>query len=101
MSCHRFYPVDALSRDRLCCEFYDETGDCRFRDFFLRYLHRKFGSMMLFLDNTSHHKSKQIEETLKEMAGDMVMRYSLPYTPTESNRRPVENNEKIHCKRAI
>ena len=73
------------------CAFYDKANSESYCDF-LRQLHKKFGKVLLFLDNASCHKSGMVRKCLKEMGGDIQIRYFPPYTP-ELN--PVEGQWRI------
>lgn len=91
LSRNRFHSIGALSEDTLYCAFYDKANSENYCDF-LRQLHREFGKVLLFLDNASYHKSKAVNECLREMGGDVQIRYFLPYTP-ELN--PIEGQWRI------
>ena len=80
LSRKRFHSVGAISDDALYCLFYDTVNSDVYCDF-LRRLHREFGKVLLFLDNAAWHKSAAVCRCLREMNGDIQIRYFLPYTP--------------------
>ena len=52
---------------------------------FLKVLRRKYGKVLLFVDNASYHRAALVREQLAEWNGDVVLRFLPPYTP-ELNR---------------
>jgi len=48
---------------------------------FLEELHRRFGKVLIYLDNAGWHKSVAVKEYLDDHGGDVVLRYLPPYTP--------------------
>ena len=48
---------------------------------FLRALHKRYGKMVVFTDNASIHKARDVMTFVKKCKGDIILKYYLPYTP--------------------
>ncbi len=59
--------------------FYKANGGS-FCDF-LERVHERYGKVLIFLDNASYHKSGGVKETLEKYDGEILLEYTLPYTP--------------------
>ncbi len=55
----------------------DSDGFCSF----LERVHKRFGRVLLSVDNASYHKSKKAREFLERYNGETVLECLLPYTP--------------------
>ena len=55
----------------------DSDGFCSF----LERVHKRFGRVLLSVDNASYHKSKKVKKFLERYNGEIVLEYLLPYTP--------------------
>ena len=67
-------------------EFYDR-GDMENMLDFMRSLHKKFGRMVVFMDNVSYHGKERLERLSRELDGEIAFRFFPPYTPELS---PIE-----------
>ena len=81
LSRKRFYSFGALGQDGVFyCAFYKKANGISFIRF-VRRLHKKFGKIVLFVDNASYHKSKYVKKEIKKFNGEVVIKYFLPCTP--------------------
>ena len=80
LSRQRRYMFGVLSVGMFYFMFYDKTNTGSFCDF-LERVHKKYGKVLIFLDNASYHRSAGVRETLKEYDGGIILEYTLPYTP--------------------
>ncbi len=62
------------------CRFAERANSGSFIAF-LEELHRRFGRVLICLDNTGWHKSAAVKEYLDGYGGDVVLRHLPPYTP--------------------
>ena len=79
LSKERFYSIGALSANGLDCRFYKKAKYTFIR--FLKVLRRKYGRVLLFVDNASYHRAALVREQLAEWNGDVVLKFLPPYTP--------------------
>ncbi len=79
LSNERFYSIGALSANGLDCRFYKKAKYTLIK--FLKVLRRKYGKVLLFVDNASYHRAGLVREQLTEWNGDVVLRFLPPYTP--------------------
>ena len=80
LSRKRFHMFGALSEEEFFGCFYDKANGKSFCDF-LDQLHKRYGKVLVFLDNAAVHKSSMTKRKLKELGGDVVLRFLPPYTP--------------------
>ena len=69
-----------LGDGRFCFRFYEKQNSDVFLAF-LGHLHRRFGPVVVFVDNASWHKSVEVRDGLAEFKGEVKLRYYLPHTP--------------------
>jgi len=48
---------------------------------FLEELRKRFGRILVYLDNAGYHKSTAVKKYLDDQRGDVVLRYLPPYMP--------------------
>ncbi len=84
LSRKRFYVIGALSRNRFDYRFYEKANTGTFYKF-LRTLRRKYGKVLLFVDNASYHKSAELNRKMAKWNGDVVLKYLPPYAPELNN----------------
>ena len=77
LSKERFYSIGALSANGLDCRFYKKAKYTFIR--FLKVLRRKYGKVLLFVDNASYHRAALVGEQLAEWNGDVVPKFLPPY----------------------
>ena len=77
LSKERFYSIGALSANGLDCRFYKKAKYTFIR--FLKVLRRKYGRVLLFVDNESYHRAALVREQLAEWNGDVVPKFLPPY----------------------
>ena len=63
---------------------YDKFTKDEFADF-LREAHDQFGKLFMILDRAPQHKAKTIQETLKELAGEVYLELLPPGCPDLSS----------------
>ncbi len=83
LSKERFYSFGALSANGLDCRFYKKAKYAFIR--LLRVLRRKYGKVLLFVDNASYHRAALVGEQLAEWNGDVAPKFLPPYTPELSS----------------
>ena len=80
----------ALGDGEFFFRFYDEQNGGAFLAF-LRQLHRRFGPVLVFVDNASWHKSAAVRKGLGEFNGEVKLAYYLPHTPELNSEEPQWN----------
>jgi len=80
LSRKRFHSFGALHRDGFVCRFAERADSGSFIGF-LEELRRRFGKVLIYLDNAGWHKSVAVKEYLDGCGGDVVLRHLPPYTP--------------------
>lgn len=45
------------------------------------HIHRKYGKSYILMDNAGANKSAKVKDHVKDMGGDIVLKYTLPHTP--------------------
>ncbi len=80
LSRERRYIFGALAANAFYFMFYEKSNSDSFCSF-LERVHKRFGRVLLFVDNASYHKSKKVREFLERYNGEIVLEYLLPYTP--------------------
>ena len=60
--------------------FYDKPNADNYVDF-LKRVHKRFGKVLIFVDNASYHKSAKVKKFLESRNGEIVLEYLPPYTP--------------------
>ena len=61
-------------------EVYSTANWNNFKDF-LEKVHKKYGKVLMFLDNASYHRKKELEKITEETNGDMQFVFLPSYTP--------------------
>jgi len=69
-----------LNRLRFVCQFAERANSGSFIAF-PEELRRRFGRVLIYLDNAGWHKSAAVKEYLDGHGGDVVLRHLPPYTP--------------------
>ena len=73
--------IGAIGKDGIHhFEAYDTANWPNFEKF-LRNLHKKFGKVLIYMDNAPYHGKARLREMTKETKGEMQFRFTLPYTP--------------------
>ena len=80
LSRKRFCTIGALGNGTLYCRFYDKAKTENFTDF-PRHLYEEYSRFVIFLDNTSYHKSGTLQEFLDGMNDEIIICYFPSYTP--------------------
>ena len=80
LSRQRRYMFGVLSAAQFYFMHYDKTSICSFCDF-LERVHERFGKVLIFVGNASYHKSAGVKKTLEKYDGEIILEYTLPYTP--------------------
>lgn len=80
LSRQRRHIFGVLAADTFYFMFYDRADSDSFCDFLGR-VHKRFGRILLFVDNASYHKSKRVMELVDSYNGDIMLEYLPPYTP--------------------
>ncbi len=91
LSRERFHMFGALHEDGFDYMFYDKINGAALVGM-LDHLHRRFGKIIVVLDNAAYHKSAEVKEFVSSCGNDIILLYLPPYTP-ELN--PVEGQWKI------
>ncbi len=60
--------------------FYD-TGNWVNVENFLQGVHKKFGKVLMFMDNAAYHKKDELKRITRETGGQMQFEFYLKYTP--------------------
>ena len=61
-------------------EFYDAGNWDNVKDF-LTKVNKKFGPVLMFMDNARYHRKSELTKMTKETKGEMQFDFFLPYTP--------------------
>ena len=73
--------IGAMGKDGIHhFEFYDAGNRASARDFLLR-VHKKFGRVLMFMDNAGCHGKPGLEGLTREANGGLQFEFFLPYTP--------------------
>ena len=79
--------IGAISKDGIHhFEAYDTANLTNFEKFQCN-LHKKFGKVLTYMDNTPYHGKARLKDMTSETNGEMQFRFTLPYTP-ELNPKP-------------
>ncbi|MCG8529036.1 MAG: transposase [Desulfovibrionales bacterium] len=60
--------------------FYDAGNWDNVKDFLAR-VHKKFGKVLMFMDNATYHRKDELAKITKKTNGDMQFEFFLTYTP--------------------
>ncbi len=80
LSRQRRYIFGVLAAGIFHFMFYEKTNTGSFCDF-LERVHERYGKVLIFLYNASYHKSGGVKKTLEKYDGEILLEYTLPYTP--------------------
>ncbi len=80
LSRKRFHSLGALHRDGFVCRFAERANSCSLTGF-LEMLRRRFGRMLVYLDNAGYHRSAAARRYVEDYGRDVKLRYLPPYTP--------------------
>lgn len=73
--------IGAIGKDGIHhFEAYDTANWPNFEKF-LRNLHKKFGKVLIYMDNAPYHGKARLRDMTQETRGEMQFRFTLPYTP--------------------
>ncbi len=59
---------------------YSTANWFNFKKFLLK-LHKKFGKVLIFMNNAPYHSKAKLMQLTKDMGGEMQFEFILPYTP--------------------
>ena len=76
----RFHTFGALYKGGFDYEFYEKIDSSAVVEMLDR-LHRKFGKIIVVLDNAAYHKSAEVKKFVESCGKDIILLYLPPYTP--------------------
>ena len=90
LSRRKMHVFGALGDGEFYFRFYDWQDSKAFLSF-LRYLHHRFGPVLVFADNASWHRSAAVRDGLREFNGEVKLMYYPPHTPELNSAEPQWN----------